>query len=123
MKDIRIASPSFIYILKDCILRWCKIPLRGVQTKKDVYIHVLTKYTPLGPFSNPKAEKGGWLHASRSDVNPALLVNEILDVSLQKSEGLASAHIQRSHTQQMHNHPQPTSSFSTREPLVCQLTF
>ncbi len=37
--------------------------VRSVQTKNDVYNHVLTKYKQLGPFSNPKPEKGGcWRH-------------------------------------------------------------
>ncbi len=31
---------------------------RGVRRKKDVYYRVLTKYKRLGPFSNPKSEKG-----------------------------------------------------------------
>ncbi len=31
--------------------------VRRVQTKKDVYNHVLTKYKRLSPFSNPKSEK------------------------------------------------------------------
>ncbi len=34
--------------------------VRGVQTKRDVYNHVQTKYKRLGPFSNPKSEKGGY---------------------------------------------------------------
>ncbi len=37
--------------------------VRGVQIKNDVYNHVLMKYKRLGPFSNPKSEKGGWRHA------------------------------------------------------------
>ncbi len=33
--------------------------VRGVQTKKDVYNRVQTKYKRLSPFSNPKSEKVG----------------------------------------------------------------
>ncbi len=32
---------------------------REVQTKKDVYNHVVMKYKRLSPFSNPKSEKKG----------------------------------------------------------------
>ncbi len=32
--------------------------VRGVQTKKHVYNHILTKYKRLSPFSNPKSKKG-----------------------------------------------------------------
>ncbi len=32
--------------------------VRGVQTKKDVYNHIQTKYKRLSPFSNPKSEMG-----------------------------------------------------------------
>ncbi len=37
---------------------WRGRKVKGAQTKKDVYNHVLTKYERLGPFSNPKSEKG-----------------------------------------------------------------
>ncbi len=30
-----------------------------IQTKKDVYNHIVTKYNRLSPFSNPKSEKEG----------------------------------------------------------------
>ncbi len=32
--------------------------VKDIQTKKDVYNHVQTKYKQLSPFSNPKSEKG-----------------------------------------------------------------
>ncbi len=32
---------------------------REVQTKKDVYNHVVTRYKRLSPFSNQKSEKEG----------------------------------------------------------------
>ncbi len=37
--------------------------VEGVQMKEEVFNLVLTKYKRLGPFSNPKSEKGGWRHA------------------------------------------------------------
>ncbi len=52
--------------------------------KKDVYNHVLTKYKRLGPFSNPKSEKGaGDMHLN--------ITENMMNATVQAMNGITKA--------------------------------